>query len=191
MINHRWCNASIISFVYNLPPWTWDSYHKIVIIIVYIPLQASPTAAIGALAAQITAVENANPDSFVLILGDFNHITLSRDLPKYKQHVKCATREGKTLNHMDNHQRCISRGTTWASWLLRARRGLPPAIISPETEKSVILRSQYQVLGPWVHCTSPRRFSMYGLAGALVKKKNKMLILLPLNKYMNSIIIRW
>ena len=58
----------------------------------------SATAAIGAPADQITTVENSNPDSLVLILGDFNHTTLSKDLPKYKRHVKCATREGKTLD---------------------------------------------------------------------------------------------
>ena len=34
----------------------------------------------------------------MLILGDFNHTTLSKDLPKYKQQVTCATREGKTLD---------------------------------------------------------------------------------------------
>ena len=33
------------------------------------------TAAIGALADQITTVENSNPNSLVLILGDFNHTT--------------------------------------------------------------------------------------------------------------------
>ena len=65
---------------------------------VYIPSQAKATTAIGALADQITTVENSNPDSLVLILGDLNHTTLSNELPKYKQQVTCATREGKTLD---------------------------------------------------------------------------------------------
>ena len=65
---------------------------------VYIPPQANATTAIGALADQITTVENSNPDSLVLILGDFNHTTLYKELPKYKQQVTCATRQGKTLD---------------------------------------------------------------------------------------------
>ena len=64
----------------------------------YIPPRANATAAIGALADQITTVDNSTPDSLVLIRGDFNHTTLSKELPKYKQQVTCATREGKTLN---------------------------------------------------------------------------------------------
>jgi hypothetical protein len=46
---------------------------------VYIPPQANATTAIGALADQITTVDNSNPDSLVLILGDFNHTTLSKE----------------------------------------------------------------------------------------------------------------
>ena len=65
---------------------------------VYIPPQANATTAIGALADQITTVDNSNPDSLVLILGDFNHTTLSKELPKYKRQVTCATREGETLD---------------------------------------------------------------------------------------------
>ena len=65
---------------------------------VYILPQTNATAAIGALADQITTADNSNPDSLVLILGDFNHTTLSKELPKYKQQVTCATREGKTLD---------------------------------------------------------------------------------------------
>ena len=70
----------------------------VVMVGVYIPPQAKATTAIGSLADQITTVENSNPDSLVLILGDFNHTTLSKELPKYIQQVTCATREGKTLD---------------------------------------------------------------------------------------------
>ena len=55
--------------------------------------------AVNQLADQILAVENANPDSVVIVVGDFNHACLSKALPRYKQHVDCPTRKDKTLDH--------------------------------------------------------------------------------------------
>ena len=54
---------------------------------------------ISQLADQVLAVENANPDSVVIVVGDFNHTCLSKALPRYKQHVDCPTRKDKTLDH--------------------------------------------------------------------------------------------
>ena len=55
--------------------------------------------AINQLADQVLAVENANSDSVVIVVGDFNHTCLSKALPRYKQHVDCSTRKDKTLDH--------------------------------------------------------------------------------------------
>ena len=55
--------------------------------------------AVNQLADQILAVENANPDSVVTVVGNFNHTCLSKALPRYKQHVDCPTRKDKTLDH--------------------------------------------------------------------------------------------
>ena len=109
MINQRCCNdSSILSttcspeletlIIKCKPFYLPREITSVVMVGVYIPPQANATTAIGALADQITTVENSNPDSFVLILGDFNHTTLSKELPKYKQQVTCAMREGKTLD---------------------------------------------------------------------------------------------
>ena len=40
-----------------------------------------------------------NPDSLVIVLGDFNKGNLSHKLPKYKQFIKCPTREKTILDH--------------------------------------------------------------------------------------------
>ena len=48
---------------------------------------------------RITAIESAHPDSVVIVLGDFNYTNLKKFLPRYKQHVNCATRNNKTLDH--------------------------------------------------------------------------------------------
>ena len=51
------------------------------------------------LADQILCVERTNPDSLVIVLGDFNKGNLTRELPKYKQFIKCPTREENILDH--------------------------------------------------------------------------------------------
>ena len=53
--------------------------------------------AINQLADQVLAV--VNPDSAVIVVGDFKHTCLSKALPRYKQHVDCPTRKDKTLDH--------------------------------------------------------------------------------------------
>ncbi|KAK3548591.1 hypothetical protein QTP70_014845 [Hemibagrus guttatus] len=51
------------------------------------------------LADEIQSVERTNPDALVIVLGDFNKGNLSHKLPKYKQFIKCPTREGNVLDH--------------------------------------------------------------------------------------------
>ena len=43
-------------------------------------------------------VERENPDSILIILGDFNSITLIKEMLKYRQHLKCPTREWNVLD---------------------------------------------------------------------------------------------
>jgi len=51
------------------------------------------------LADQILCMEPTNPDSLVIVLGDFNKGDLTNELPKYGQFIKCPTREENTLEH--------------------------------------------------------------------------------------------
>ncbi len=51
------------------------------------------------LAEQISEMEQRYPDSLLIILGDFNKANLSRELPKYRQHVTCPTRDSNILDH--------------------------------------------------------------------------------------------
>ncbi|XDV47522.1 hypothetical protein PO909_017127 [Leuciscus waleckii] len=44
-------------------------------------------------------MEQRYPDSLLIILGDFNKANLSRELPKYRQHVTCPTRDSNILDH--------------------------------------------------------------------------------------------
>ena len=63
------------------------------------PPEVNAAKAINQLADQVLAVENTNPDSVVIVVGDFNHTCLSKALPRYKQHVDCPTHKDKTLDH--------------------------------------------------------------------------------------------
>lgn len=69
------------------------------LVAVYIPPQACVTEALHRLADQITDVEKTHPDSLLIILADFNRANLKLELPKYRQHVTCPTRDMNTLDH--------------------------------------------------------------------------------------------
>ncbi len=66
---------------------------------VYIPPQANVSSALQKLADQITDTEQKHPDSVLIIFGDFNKANLSCELPKYRQHVTCPTRDSNILDH--------------------------------------------------------------------------------------------
>ncbi|XP_044023308.1 uncharacterized protein LOC122862117 [Siniperca chuatsi] len=48
---------------------------------------------------QMLCVERTNPNSSVISLSDFNKGNLSHELPKYRQFIKCPTREENILDH--------------------------------------------------------------------------------------------
>ncbi len=70
-----------------------------ILVSVYIPPQAHVSSALQKLADLITDTEQQQPDSVLIILGDLNKANLSRELPKYRQHVTCPTRDSKILDH--------------------------------------------------------------------------------------------
>ena len=110
LVNQRWCNdAKLVSqscsveletLIINCRPfYSPREFSSVVLVGVYIPPEVNAAKAINQLADQILSVENANPDSVVIVVGDFNHTCPSKVLPRYKQHVDCSTRKDKTLDH--------------------------------------------------------------------------------------------
>ena len=47
----------------------------------------------------VTQAELSQPDSFVIVTGDFNKANPKKEMPKFIQQVTCATRDGRTLDH--------------------------------------------------------------------------------------------
>ncbi|XP_039471857.1 uncharacterized protein LOC120441345 [Oreochromis aureus] len=84
------------SFIGSFIPREFSSF---MLVGVYIPPQANANNALCELADQITTLERKFPDSFTIILGDFNRANLNHELPKYRQHIDCPTRDNIILDH--------------------------------------------------------------------------------------------
>ncbi|KAK3516000.1 hypothetical protein QTP70_000716 [Hemibagrus guttatus] len=109
-INNSWCNdvkvlsqlcsPDLEAFTINCKPfYSPREFSSFILVGVYIPPQGNVREAQRALADEIQSVERTNPDALVIVLGDFNKGNLSHELPKYKQFIKCPTREGNVLDH--------------------------------------------------------------------------------------------
>ncbi len=100
-ISERWCtdvtvlkkmHCSDLETLINCTPfYSPREFCSFILVSVYIPPQAHVSSALQKLADQITDKEQQHPDSVLIILGDFNKANLSRELPKYRQHVTCPT----------------------------------------------------------------------------------------------------
>ncbi len=116
-INERWCtDVTVLKkmctvlkedvlfwsrslFIKCKPFYSPREFCSFILVSVYIPPQAHVSSALQKLADLITDTEQKYPDSVLIILKDFNKVNLSRELPKYRQHVTCPTRDSKILDH--------------------------------------------------------------------------------------------
>ncbi len=88
----------------NKADLTWLDYSprefsSFILVNVYVPLDACVSATMQQLAEQISETEQRYPDTLLIILGDFNKENLSRELPKYRQHITCPTRDSNILDY--------------------------------------------------------------------------------------------
>ncbi len=110
-INERWCTDITVLkkmcssdleetlFINCKPFYSPREFCSFILVSVYIPPQAHVSSALQKLADQITDTEQQHPDSVLIILGDFNKANLSRELPTYRQHITCPTRDSNILDH--------------------------------------------------------------------------------------------
>ncbi len=109
-INERWCtDVTVLKkmccsdlemlFINCKPFYSPREFCSFILVSVYIPPQAHVSSALQKLADLITDTEQKHPDSVLIILGDFNKAYLSRELPKYRQHITCPTRDSNILDH--------------------------------------------------------------------------------------------
>ncbi len=93
------CSDLETLFINCKPFYLLREFCSFILVSVYIPLQAHVSSALQKLADQITDTEQKHPDFVLIILGDFNKANLSRELPKYRQHITCLTRDSNILDH--------------------------------------------------------------------------------------------
>ncbi len=109
-INERWCtDVTVLKkmccsdletlFINCKPFYSLREFCSFILVSVYIPPQAHVSSALQKLADQITDTEQKHPDFVLIILEDFNKANLSRELPKYRQHITCLTRDSNILDH--------------------------------------------------------------------------------------------
>ena len=109
-INESWCSDVTtlkkmcspnleVHFINCKPFYSPREFSSFILANVYIPPDACVSAALQQLAEHIAEMEQRYPDSLLIILGDFNKANLSRELPKYRQHVTCPTRDSNILDH--------------------------------------------------------------------------------------------
>lgn len=70
-------------------PW---EFTVVMTIVVYIPLGANANVTIGHLHGNINGQMSKYPEAVHIVAGDFNHADLKAVLPKFHQHVQCATK---------------------------------------------------------------------------------------------------
>ncbi|MCJ8747486.1 hypothetical protein PDJAM_G00154020 [Pangasius djambal] len=109
-INEGWCkDVTVLKkmccsdlealFINCKPFYSPREFSSFIMVSAYISPDAHVSAALELLADQITHTEQRYPDSFIIILCDFNKANLTRELPKYRQHITCPTRDSNILDH--------------------------------------------------------------------------------------------
>ena len=84
------------------PHYLPRKFSSVFFIAFYIPPQTGTgtKTALNELYTAISKQKNAHPEAALLAAGDINTGKLKSVLPDFYQHVKCATRGEKTLNHI-------------------------------------------------------------------------------------------
>lgn len=107
--NNRWCTNATVTETHCSPnvefitlkcrPFYLAWEHTVVIVTaVYIPPNANANIALKTLLAAVSKQQSAHPDGIFIVAGDFNHVDLRSVLPKFYQHVTCATRGHSVLD---------------------------------------------------------------------------------------------
>ena len=110
LINKEWCkNVKILTKIstpnFELlsikcrPFYLPREFSSITLTGVYIHPRANMSDALHDVSVIISSIENKDPDTASIVLGDFNQSTLRSVLPDYHQLVTCPTRLSNILDH--------------------------------------------------------------------------------------------
>ncbi len=105
-INEGWCSdvttlkkmwsPNLEALFINCEPfYSPREFSSFIVVNVYVP----PDICVSVMQQLAWTNKQRYTDSVLIILWDFNKTNLSRELPKYRQHVKCPTRDSNILDH--------------------------------------------------------------------------------------------
>ena len=108
-VHNSWCTNAQITDAHCSPDLEYltikcrpfylpREFSAVMVTAVYIPPDDNANTALGILHGTISKQQSKYPDAAHILTGDFNHADLKLVLPKFTQHIKCATRGAKTLD---------------------------------------------------------------------------------------------
>ncbi|CAJ1081508.1 uncharacterized protein LOC121656906 [Xyrichtys novacula] len=111
LVNNRWCHPGHVTVKERIcspdielvavglrPYYLPREFTSVIAITAYIPPSGNAEAACDAIHNVTAGLQTQHPGAFIIITGDFNHVSLSSTLPTFYQFVTCTTRENKTLD---------------------------------------------------------------------------------------------
>lgn len=111
LVNERWCNRGHIHVkerfcgpdieflaVGMRPFYLPRELTSAIVVAVYIPPSADASVACDTIHSTVAKLQNQHPNAFLIITGDFNHVTLDKTSSTFYQYVDCPTRDNRTLD---------------------------------------------------------------------------------------------
>ncbi len=105
-INEGWCtDVTVLKKMFwpnleadfiNCKPFYSLPEFSFILVSVYTAPDVRVSVALELLAGQITHTDQYYADSFIIVLSEAN---LTRELPKYRQHITCPTKDTNILDH--------------------------------------------------------------------------------------------
>ena len=98
-IHSKLCTPHIELLALGLRPFYLPrEFPQLFYMLVYIPPDADKNIAVSCISKMFNEIQVKSPNAPLFILGDFNHVTLSRHFPHLKQYVDCKSRNNKIID---------------------------------------------------------------------------------------------
>ena len=110
-VSKRWCNPGHVHVKERLctpdielltvgmrPYYLPREFTSAIIISVYVPPSADAAVACDVIHSAIAQIQMQHRNAFIVITGDFNHVSLDKTLPTFHQYIDCPTEDYNTLD---------------------------------------------------------------------------------------------
>ena len=101
LVKERLCSPDIERLTVGMRPYYLPrEFTSAIFIGMYIPPSADAAVACDDIHSAVAQVQTHHPSAFIVITGDFNHVSLEKTLPIFHQYTDCPTRDYDTLDLM-------------------------------------------------------------------------------------------